>query len=193
MQNQPIGWDPIVTDRFIVPLPTRLLMLYLFVVGATAIARFVGMVRQLWSSKSPRRAWTSEAESTSTSHRCADHSQSLKRLVVLTLLLTALGAIAVAQSDLILIVEQKAYVGVVVVSAIREMLQPLELGILASTLLYAACALYEGGPGEKIESEVGGREEVGLECELIEAHPTKSMVGGASCRKVEASSYPRPG
>lgn len=143
MQEQPVGWDPISID-YRMPLPYRLLILYLLVAGITSLVRLIGIVRFLWFSRPSLGFRTNHEEFWPKWRRWSNSSQSIKRLVFLTILITVLAAAFVLKTDLVLVIEQKAYSGSPIFSAIVEALDVFTVGIIASAILYGVYALCEG-------------------------------------------------
>jgi len=141
MQEQPVGWDPISID-YRMPLSYRLLILYLLVVGITSLVRFIGIVRFLWLSRPS--LGSKDEEFWLKWRQCSNRSQSMKRLVILTILVTVLAAAFVLKTELTFVIEQKAYSGSPLFFAMFEALDVFTVGMIASAILYGAYALCEG-------------------------------------------------
>ena len=143
MQEQPVGRDPISVDYY-TPLSYRLLILYLLIVGITSFVRLIEIVRFLWLSRPSLGSRTNQEDFWPQWRRCSNASQSMKRLVILTMLVTLLAAIFVFKTDLRWIILQKAYSGSPLFSAVFEALDVLIVGLIASAILYGVYALCEG-------------------------------------------------
>jgi hypothetical protein len=133
-----------------VPWESRLFVLYLMVVVATALVRSISVVRHLWSFrrvstlKSVETGEGAEREHLFAWEVCLSKVRSIKRLVFLTLLFSVLVA-AYQVSNILSEIAFKQLLGPYAASgSLSEVLTIFSLGVLVSTLLYAACAYYEG-------------------------------------------------
>ncbi len=145
MQETPqIGWDPISINHHL-PWASKLFVLYLLVVVAISLFKSARLLPQLWSfTRGSPRVSGSENESQYAWETSSNKIQSIKRLVFVTLLLTVLVSALLLRATLMRIVEQKAFGPAALGGGIVEVLTMFALGILVCTVLYAACALYEG-------------------------------------------------
>jgi hypothetical protein len=75
---------------------------------------------------------------------CSNKIQSMRRLVFVTLLLTVLISAQLLRASLMQLVAQKAFGIAAVNGSIVEALTMFVLGSLVCTVIYSACALYEG-------------------------------------------------
>ena len=139
-----VGWDPISVNHQL-PLAAKLLILYLLVVGAISIVKSAAVLRLLWSlSRDPLGAPKTGRNLPYTAEVCSNKIQSMRRLVFITLFLTVLVTAMLLRASLMQIAVQ-ASIGIAALSGgVVEALTVFALGIFVCTVLYAACALYEG-------------------------------------------------
>ncbi len=132
------------------PWESRLFVLYLIVVGATALVRSISVVRHLWSSrrvsaqKSVETGEGAERELLFAWEVCLSKVHSIKRMVFLTLLLSVLVAVYEVRNIFSEIALKQLLGPSAVSGSVSEVLTLFWLGVLVSALLYAACAYYEG-------------------------------------------------
>ena len=132
-----VGWDPNYQ---------LLLILYLLVVGAMSIVKSAAVLRLLWSlSRDPLRAPRPDRNLfVYVSEMCSNKIQSMQRLVAITLFVTVLITAMLLRAALMRIT-LKVSTGIAALSGdIVEALTVFALGILVCTVIYAACALFEG-------------------------------------------------
>ncbi|MFI5089266.1 MAG: hypothetical protein ACHP7P_04335 [Terriglobales bacterium] len=136
MQEHPaVGWDPIAINHHL-PWESRLFLLYLLVVGAISLVKSVSLVRQLWSANPEVQSSRWEA--------CSAKVQSIKRLVVLTFLLSVLLAADRTATVLIQLGSQKFFAVWAFSGEIAEVLKVFALGMLGCAMLYVVSGLFEG-------------------------------------------------
>ena len=151
MQNAPqVRWDNI---DVIVPWPHKLFVLYVVVIVAISVVKSASVLRHLLpfrgsslqTSKSDNdflRAW----------EECSNKIQSMKRIVVVTLLLSLLIPAYLLVNDLAIFAKEKVFGPAAFLGTVSEVLTVFALGILASTVIYSACAFLEGALVRRVES-----------------------------------------
>ena len=144
MQPTPqVGWDPISINHHL-PLASKLLILYLLVVVALSLVKSAGVLRMLWSlTRESRQPPRSGDEFLHVLESCSNTIQSMRRLVFITLLWTALVATLLLRTSLIQIAEQKAFGPGALIGSIVEVLSVFALGILVCAVLYGVLAQRE--------------------------------------------------
>jgi len=126
------------------PAEDRLFALYLFVVVAIVTVRSFAIVRYLWVSRRKSAQEPSSDTEVATAWRtCNRKVQSTKRLVILTLMLSAVLTTHRLMVVFTNMTFEKRY-GVADSGSIAEILACLWLGLTVSAAVYAACLLYEG-------------------------------------------------
>jgi hypothetical protein len=145
MQPTPqVGWDPI-SINYRPPLAYELLVLYLLVVVVLSLVKSASVLRMLWSlTRDSRQRPRMGHKFLHVWKTCSNKIQSMKRLVFITLLWTALVASLLLRNVLIRIVEQKAFWPAAIGGSLSEVTTAFTLGILVCAVLYTACAFYEG-------------------------------------------------
>ena len=144
MQETPqVGWDPIAIN-YHPPLAAKIFVLYLLLVMTIWLIKSVRVLRLLWaftrpSSQVPRN----EHDFLHACEACSNRIQSMKRLGLVTLLLSVLVTVLLFRAALMRSVEQKIF-GVAAMGATVEALTVFALGIFVCAVIYAACGLYEG-------------------------------------------------
>ena len=151
MQVAPqVGWDNI---DVIVPWPHRLFVLYMVVVFAISAVKSASVLRQLLPFRgSSLRASKSDTDFLRASEQCSNRIQSMKRIVVITLLLSFLIPAYLLLNDVAIFAREKVFGPGAFLGTMREVVTVFVLGILASTVIYATCAFLEGALVRRIES-----------------------------------------
>jgi hypothetical protein len=136
MQQHPeVGWDPISINHHL-PWESRLFLLYLLVVGAISLGKSVSLVRHLW--------WGNADVQSSRWEACWAKVQSIRRLVVLTFLLSLLLAAYQTAKILIELSIQKFFAAGAFGGGMAEVLSLFALGMLGCAILYVVFGLFEG-------------------------------------------------
>jgi hypothetical protein len=150
MQDAPqVGWDIDVQ----LPWPHRLFVLYVFVVVAISAVKSASVLRQLLPfTGSSLRAPKSDNDFLRAWEKCSNRIQSMKRIVVITLLLSLLTPAYLLRNDLAIFAKEKVFGPGAFLSTMSEVLTVFALGILACTVIYAACAFLEGALVRRVES-----------------------------------------
>lgn len=139
-----VGWDP-VSINYHLPWASKLLILYLLVVSAISLVKSAAVLRLLRSlPRGSRRVPRIEDEPLYAWETCSNKIQSMRRLVFVTLFLTVLISAQLLRASLMQLVAQKAFGIAAVNGDIVEVLTMFVLGTLVCTVIYSACALYEG-------------------------------------------------
>lgn len=136
MQEGTIGWDPI--GEYRLPWQGKLLVLYLLIVTAVLVARSIMLVGDIRALHTGNDKFTHIWEMTMA--RVA----SMKRLALLTLLLSVLCTVNSAVHVLVKIQEMHSAGPGAIAGATSEVLTLFELGLFVCTALYAVASLYEG-------------------------------------------------
>jgi hypothetical protein len=150
MQDAPqVGWDIDVQ----LPWPHRLFVLYVFVVVAISAVKSASVLRQLLPfTGSSLRTQKSDNDFLRAWEKCSNRIQSMKRIVVITLLLSLLTPAYLLRNDLAIFAKEKVFGPGAFLSTMSEVLTVFALGILACTVIYAACAFLEGALVRRVES-----------------------------------------
>jgi hypothetical protein len=153
MQDVPqVGWDPRYIDLHL-PWAHRLLVVYLFVVIATSAVKSASILRQLLPfTSSSLRAPKGEHHFLRAWEKCSNRIQSMKRIVIITLLLSVLTAVYLSLEYLGDFVTQKIFFPGAFFGSMIEVLSVFALGILSCTVIYIACAFLEGALLRRMES-----------------------------------------
>lgn len=169
MQQQPIGWDPISIDH-IIPLQLRLLYIYLFPTTAIWFIRSFSLVGRLWPlfgrklanghepgvlaspGLADRLNNSKDAKSRASAIDAFEYlwgmssidTDDLKRMAVLTLMVTTILVAWLLANDLSVISESK-FIGIGMVSgSAAEVLAMFAVGGLFSALFYGSYAVFKG-------------------------------------------------
>ena len=151
-QGAQIGWDPESVNPHL-PLAAKLLVLYLVAVVTVSLVKSASVLRMLWSfRRGSVRTTSSGDEFLNAWETCSNKIQSMKRLVVITLLWTTLIATLLLGRTLVVVVEQKVFGPAALGGGVAEVLTVFALGIFVCAVLYTACASYEGALLRRRES-----------------------------------------
>lgn len=144
MQDSSVGWDPISINHHL-PWQERLFVLYLVVVLGMSVISSLGMLRQLWFagplSKNKKLA---DATFLCEWEMCIAKSTGMKRMAVLTLLLTLVTLADGATQILMGIAQEKRVWSSAVAGGLAELGGLLTWGFLAGAVLYGLASLYQG-------------------------------------------------
>ena len=150
MQNAPqVAWDNL---DVIVPWPHRLFVFYVVVVVVISAVKSASALRQLLLRGSSLRAPKSDDDFLRTWEKCSNRIQSMKRIVVTTLLLSFLIPAYMLLNGLENFAHEKVFSPGAFLGIMIEVLTVFVLGILACTLIYATCVFLEEALVRRIES-----------------------------------------
>lgn len=147
-----IGWDPI-SINYHLPWGSRLFILYLAGVVTVSVVKSSSVLRTLWFSKrGSLRPSSPEDEFVQAWESCSNKVHSIKRWIFVTLFWTVLVALMLLRNNFVIVSEQKRLWPGAFYGSTAEMLTIFALGIFVCTVLYMACAFYEGALERRKES-----------------------------------------
>ncbi len=149
MQEQGVGWDPVIIDRQM-PWQSRFFLFYLLFVIGISLVRTASMARHLWILRrlSYMEAGTAAESETGAKFlelydACSAKVRSTERLVVLTFLLCVLMAADQTRSMFAGAALEKHTGHAYLFASIAEVLTAFVIGILVCTVLYAVSNFVE--------------------------------------------------
>jgi hypothetical protein len=156
MQVSPqVGWDPRYVDHRL-PWAYRLFVVYLFVVLGISVAKSASVIlRLLPFTKSSFRNTRDKLDFSRAWEICSNKIQCMKRIVVMTVLLSVLTPAYLLLNVLGIFAAEKVFLPQApgaFLGAVIEVLTVFVLGILTGSLIYAACAFLEGALVRRKES-----------------------------------------
>jgi hypothetical protein len=97
-EGPPVGWDPVAINYHL-PLASKLLILYLLTVVMISVVKSASVLCMLWSSRQGSVLSQTSDQFLLAWERCSNKIQSMKRLVLLTLLWTVLVVVLLLRSS----------------------------------------------------------------------------------------------
>ncbi|MGA3106012.1 MAG: hypothetical protein ABSD53_16145 [Terriglobales bacterium] len=150
MQDQQVGWDPIIIDHQM-PWQSRFFLVYLLFGIGISLVRTASLARNLWllRSLSSREKGGPDGPELSTKFlaaydTCSAKVRSIERSVVLTFLLCVLTAADQTRAVLASVAVEKYTSFVFLSASAAEVLTVFVIGVLVCALLYALCDLFQG-------------------------------------------------
>lgn len=143
--NPQVGWPEGTYIDYQLPWSYRVFVVYLVVVFVISIVKCASVLRHLLPfTSSSFRALTNDHDILRAWEKCSNKVKSMKRIVVLTLLLSVLTAGYLLLNDLSALVKEKIIFPGAFLGSVIEVLTVFLFGILTSTLIYAGCAFLDG-------------------------------------------------
>jgi hypothetical protein len=150
-QSGQVAWDPASIDKW-TPWESKLLILYLVIVLGISVVKIAKLVRYFWfSSSSPSE--TEPLDARIARNRARGRITSLRRLSVLTLLVSLFGGALGAIRDCSWAAMEKVTGPAVIFGTLAEELTLLALGLGVCVFLYATAMLWEGLLRRRTSSE----------------------------------------
>jgi len=148
MQAAPqVGWDPRYIDHQL-PWSYRLFVVYAFVVVGISVVKSASVILHLLPfTRSSFRTSKDDHDFFRAWESCSNKIQWMKRIVIMTVLLSVLTPAYLLLNDLGTFAAEKVYLPQAPGAFLGSIIQVLTLfllGILTCSLIYAACALLEG-------------------------------------------------
>jgi hypothetical protein len=144
VQDSSVGWDPITIDRHMA-WQDKLFILYLLLVVGMLIVRSLNMARQFWfAGPLSKGSKQEDAPFLYAWEMCNAKAAGMKRMAILTLLLTLLMLTNGVTDILVGVAQEKRIWEGAVAGGLAEVGGLLTLGVFVGAVLYGIASLYEG-------------------------------------------------